>query len=190
MEKYEGGELFSKLEQEICLTPSDAQCITRQMFMAIQYFILDVDNTLWQLFVVVSRIVADLDLLSVESAGRVRKGPNVQHHVYRCSRSSVLRPFLVTNVNRYIHSLQIIHRDIKPENWLFSKPDSVEGLKLIDFGLAKIITDASKKLSAPCGTLHYVAPETLGIISLVQICNVTEIRHLEDRVVGVHEMCL
>eukprot|EP00395_MALV-II_sp_L67-2_P000084 gene84-87_t len=62
----------------------------------------------------------------------------------------------------YIHSLQIIHRDIKPENWLFSKPDSVEGLKLIDFGLAKIITDASKKLSAPCGTLHYVAPETLG----------------------------
>ena len=62
----------------------------------------------------------------------------------------------------YVHSLSIVHRDIKPENWLFSRIDTVDGLKLIDFGLAKRTVN-DEKLKGPCGTLHYVAPETLSI---------------------------
>ena len=61
---------------------------------------------------------------------------------------------------KYLHSLDppIIHRDIKPENILI---DSNGNCKLGDFGLAIYENDIDIKDNC-CGTLEYLAPETLN----------------------------
>lgn len=59
---------------------------------------------------------------------------------------------------KYLHERNIVHRDIKPENILMI--DQQLGVKLADFGLAKIIGEASFTTTL-CGTPSYVAPEIL-----------------------------
>jgi len=39
----------------------------------------------------------------------------------------------------YCHSQDIVHRDLKPENFLFVSKDDDSDLKIIDFGLSKIM---------------------------------------------------
>jgi serine/threonine protein kinase len=39
----------------------------------------------------------------------------------------------------YCHSNNIVHRDLKPENFLFENPTDASDLKIIDFGLSKIM---------------------------------------------------
>lgn len=39
----------------------------------------------------------------------------------------------------YCHSQQIVHRDLKPENFLFASKAEDSDLKIIDFGLSKIM---------------------------------------------------
>ena len=56
------------------------------------------------------------------------------------------------------HERNIVHRDIKPENILLL--DEELNVKLADFGLAKIIGEASFTTTL-CGTPSYVAPEIL-----------------------------
>lgn len=59
----------------------------------------------------------------------------------------------------YLHSNQIAHRDLKPENFLFGIDSDFHSLKLIDFGLAKIVRT---NLNTNVGTCYYVSPETLA----------------------------
>lgn len=60
----------------------------------------------------------------------------------------------------YLHSINIAHRDLKPENFLFSTQCEINSLKLIDFGLAKVVTPITQ-LTSKTGTCYYVSPETL-----------------------------
>ena len=60
----------------------------------------------------------------------------------------------------YIHSYGIAHRDLKPENVLMTSNDENADLRILDFGLSKII-GPDEKCSEPYGTLSYVAPEVL-----------------------------
>ena len=60
----------------------------------------------------------------------------------------------------YIHSYGIAHRDLKPENVLMTSNDDDADLRILDFGLSKII-GPDEKCSEPYGTLSYVAPEVL-----------------------------
>jgi calcium-dependent protein kinase len=59
----------------------------------------------------------------------------------------------------YLHAHQVAHRDLKPENFVYESADG-DHLKMIDFGFASRY-DSGSRLSQPCGSLHYVAPEVL-----------------------------
>ncbi len=60
----------------------------------------------------------------------------------------------------YIHSFGIVHRDLKPENILMTDNSDEADIRLLDFGLSKII-GPNEKCREPYGTLSYVAPEVL-----------------------------
>ena len=60
----------------------------------------------------------------------------------------------------YIHSYGIIHRDIKPENVLMTSTDDNADIRILDFGLSKIL-GPNEYCNEPYGTLSYVAPEVL-----------------------------
>jgi calcium-dependent protein kinase len=44
----------------------------------------------------------------------------------------------------YCHSMNVCHRDLKPENFLFETKDDSADIKIIDFGLSKILDAGSK----------------------------------------------
>ena len=61
------------------------------------------------------------------------------------------------------HERQLIHRDLKPAN-IFLAAKSQGGVKVLDFGLAKFLSDSSEPGTAThsgvlLGTVHYMAPE-------------------------------
>jgi len=60
----------------------------------------------------------------------------------------------------YLHSYGICHRDLKPENILMTDATDDADIRLLDFGLSKII-GPSETCNEPYGTLSYVAPEIL-----------------------------
>ncbi len=62
----------------------------------------------------------------------------------------------------YCHSNQIVHRDLKPENFLFESKKNDSDLKIIDFGLSKILTTGKlQRLNTRAGTPYYISPEVL-----------------------------
>jgi Ca2+-binding EF-hand superfamily protein len=60
----------------------------------------------------------------------------------------------------YLHSYGIINRDLNPENILMTDESENADIRLLDFGLSKIIGPNEKCLE-PFGTLSFVAPEVL-----------------------------
>ena len=83
----------------------------------------------------------------------------------------------------YLHSYGIVHRDLKPENILMTNLTLSADIRLLDFGLSKIIGN-DEKCTEPYGTLSFVAPEVLqgkpydksvdlwsiGIITFLLLC--------------------
>ena len=83
----------------------------------------------------------------------------------------------------YLHSYGIVHRDLKPENILMTDLSNTADIRLLDFGLSKIIGN-DEKCTEPYGTLSFVAPEVLqgkpydksvdlwsiGIITFLLLC--------------------
>lgn len=62
----------------------------------------------------------------------------------------------------YCHRINIHHRDLKPENILLDRETMT--VKLVDFGMAALQPDG-KKLTTPCGSPHYAAPEVIKTTS-------------------------
>jgi tRNA A-37 threonylcarbamoyl transferase component Bud32 len=62
----------------------------------------------------------------------------------------------VSNGLEYAHSENIIHRDIKPSNLFYTRKKQV---KIMDFGLAKVVEEVRKAASVIGGTPYYMAPE-------------------------------
>jgi calcium/calmodulin-dependent protein kinase I len=60
----------------------------------------------------------------------------------------------------YFHSYGITHRDLKPENILMTSEEDDADIKILDFGLGKII-GPNEKCSEPYGTIIYCAPEII-----------------------------
>jgi eukaryotic-like serine/threonine-protein kinase len=61
------------------------------------------------------------------------------------------------------HQAGIVHRDLKPDNlFVVEQPDGSELLKILDFGIAKLVDEPSAQLThsgAVLGTAFYMAPE-------------------------------
>jgi len=61
---------------------------------------------------------------------------------------------------RYLHEFGILHRDLKPENIMLSEKTEKGIIKIMDFGLSKIM-GPDEKVADGFGTLSFVAPEVL-----------------------------
>lgn len=61
----------------------------------------------------------------------------------------------------YAHDMKIVHRDIKPENMIVGRVGRDERVKILDFGIAKIIDTKYivTKTGMLCGSPPYMAPE-------------------------------
>ena len=59
--------------------------------------------------------------------------------------------------------MNIIHRDLKLENILIkSKEDSLNSIKISDFGLSRFIK-SEEMMTTTCGTPGYIAPEIINL---------------------------
>jgi hypothetical protein len=66
------------------------------------------------------------------------------------------------------HSRRLLHRDLKPENIFLIRAAGVEVAKILDFGIAKPLSDGSETMTmnetgpgVVVGTPHYISPEQL-----------------------------
>jgi calcium/calmodulin-dependent protein kinase I len=83
-----------------------------------------------------------------------------EKHLSEFVSSSITQQLL--DIVAYLHRAGIVHRDIKPENiMLVSREEQVPHIKLVDFGMSKLISPTEKAM-VPCGTLDYAAPELLS----------------------------
>lgn len=65
----------------------------------------------------------------------------------------------------YVHENTFIHRDLKPENMMLDKDFN---FYLLDFGIAKVMTNMIDTLTRAKGTIYYLAPETLECAELTE----------------------
>jgi serine/threonine protein kinase len=61
---------------------------------------------------------------------------------------------------KYLHKYGIIHRDLKPDNIMLTEANDKGHIKIMDFGLSKIL-GKKEKASDGFGTLTFVSPEVL-----------------------------
>ena len=61
---------------------------------------------------------------------------------------------------KYLHKYGIIHRDLKPDNIMLTEASDRGHIKIMDFGLSKIL-GKKEKTSDGFGTLTFVSPEVL-----------------------------
>ena len=59
---------------------------------------------------------------------------------------------------KYLNFFGIVHRDLKPDNILFSEPNEIKTIKIIDLGVCKTLT-YGKMANEPIGTHGYISPQ-------------------------------
>ena len=66
----------------------------------------------------------------------------------------------IASAVKYLHRYGIVHRDLKPDNIMITQQNDFGVIKIMDFGLSKIVSTQEKMVDG-YGTLSYVAPEVL-----------------------------
>jgi serine/threonine protein kinase len=101
------------------------------------------------------------------------EGQTLEEHI---SASSPLGLDRVANILKQFsgaletaHRMHIIHRDLKPTNVILARQvDGSERLKVLDFGIAKALGDATDApVSQIIGTPHYASPEQLQVGEMI-----------------------
>ncbi len=88
-------------------------------------------------------------------------GENLREMLHRGEvpvRSVVEIALAVTEALTAAHEAGVIHGDIKPENVMIRRDGHV---KVLDFGVARLVRSPEKVQVPVAGTVHYVAPELL-----------------------------
>ncbi|CAI9627871.1 unnamed protein product [Alternaria burnsii] len=83
-----------------------------------------------------------------------------QHGLIEIHTVHIFRQIIAALI--YCHRINIHHRDLKPENILLDRDTMT--VKLVDFGMAAL-QPIGKKLTTPCGSPHYAAPEVIKTTS-------------------------
>ncbi len=90
------------------------------------------------------------------------KGEDLQHRLTRTDPMSLTRKLEIASEIcdglAYAHRRGLIHRDIKPAN-IFITDEGV--VKILDFGLARMVTSELTASNMMLGTLNYMAPEQI-----------------------------
>ena len=84
----------------------------------------------------------------------------VEHGTYQESDAKIVMSNMLDAI-AFMHARGVVHRDLKLENLVLARPDNLESVTLVDFGLAKALM-ARERAENVCGTLAYVAPEALA----------------------------
>ena len=114
-------------------------------------------------------ILAFLEHKNIPKFYGIVREPNVLCLVFEFIEGKTLDEYKVTDFTteqKYniiyqlacCHSRKFIHRDLKPENIMLGKDGCIY---LIDFSIAKVLTNAEYTLTRTKGTLNYLAPECL-----------------------------
>jgi serine/threonine-protein kinase len=83
----------------------------------------------------------------------------LQHEPFEWQRA-VKIAIQISSALARAHQMQVIHRDLKPENIMLIPAFDDEGVKLMDFGIAKLVDMPSLTFSEQLfGTPGYIAPE-------------------------------
>ncbi|MEG1958023.1 MAG: serine/threonine-protein kinase [Lachnospiraceae bacterium] len=97
--------------------------------------------------IVLEEFVQGITLEQLMARGNISQGEVIEYTIQLCQALSA------------VHALGIIHRDIKPSNIMLNQ-DGV--IKLIDFGIARIVKPKVSEDTTLLGTRGYAAPEQYG----------------------------
>jgi serine/threonine protein kinase len=62
----------------------------------------------------------------------------------------------------FLHAHGVTHRDVKPENILLETSERDSPVRLVDFGLSRMLPPGEETMRTKCGTDAYAAPEVLS----------------------------
>ena len=93
------------------------------------------------------------------TGGDLEEYLNKIHFRLNETRAAILMYQLASGI-KYLHDYGILHRDLKPENIMLSDNTEKGIIKVMDFGLSKIM-GPEEKVADGFGTLSFVAPEVL-----------------------------
>eukprot|EP00668_Euglena_longa_P007931 GGOE01009543.1.p1 GENE.GGOE01009543.1~~GGOE01009543.1.p1 ORF type:complete len:534 (+),score=151.21 GGOE01009543.1:50-1603(+) len=131
-----------------------------------------------KLYDVFEDVAQDSVVLVLEFVGGGELLKMLQDHVQQggCLTEAEARNIVsqLLEVLAYLQDHQIVHRDVKPENIIIN-PDTLQ-VKIIDFGFAKFfghqaprgmedMVVASPLVMTPIGTVRYMPPEVLNVIT-------------------------
>lgn len=82
-------------------------------------------------------------------------------HKYKLTEEQVAKLiYQIASGIKYLHEYGIVHRDLKPDNIMLSDLSNEPSVKIMDFGLSKIM-GVNETTADGFGTLSFVAPEVL-----------------------------
>lgn len=86
----------------------------------------------------------------------------IENEFFTEDKAAVIFKQILMALN-YCHTNNIVHRDLKPENFLFAGKEETADLKIIDFGLSKIMNGGKlQRMKTRAGTPYYISPEVLA----------------------------